>query len=212
MCAIFGFSPERESLRLARTNWELARIGRNRALLADEFSTLRSTSATICHKMVKRGLCGTFGCTLPDRHAGLHEVSFAPRRSKQPKIAPEEAERIDKVPQGPAHQAVLPELVCRGRRAGCSCLVRSGERRMLIGKVDLAAERVAAEEVRKRGLYVDDVPGQHFKLASVVPDMNTSLVCPPIDEKLPHLGSLAMLSAQPSTYESVEDEDAATVC
>jgi hypothetical protein len=78
---------------------------------------------------------------------------------------------------------------------------------MLIGKVDLAAERVAAEEVRKRGLYVDDVPGQHFKLASVVPDMNTSLVCPPIDEKLPHLGSLAMLSAQPSTYESVEDED-----
>ena len=83
---------------------------------------------------------------------------------------------------------------------------------MLIGKVDLAAERVAAEEVRKLGLYLDDVPGQHLKLASVVPDMYTSLVCPPIDEKLPHLGSLAMLSAQQSTYESVEDEDAATVC
>ena len=163
--------------------------------------------------MVKRGLCGTFGCTLPDRHAGLHEVCFAPRRSKQPKIASEEAERTsDKVPQGPAHQAVLPELVCRGRRAGCSCLVRYEERRISIGKVDLAAERVAAEEVRNLGLYLDDVPGQHLKLASMVPDMYTSLVCLPIDERLSHLGSLAILSAQPSTYERVEDEDAATVC
>ena len=96
-------------------------------------------------KLFRLDRCSTFGCSLPDRHAGLHAVvALPPRRSL--KRGRSELATSSVVPIGPLHQAALPHVCCPGT---CSCADR-GER--LVSDIDalIAEEQAAAAAWARR--------------------------------------------------------------
>ena len=87
--------------------------------LEDDFSWERDNDKA--KQFASRHLCGSFGCTLPDKHAGLHNVSCnIGSRARRPtcRLAEDDwataraAARAGRVPIGKDHQ--VAELPCLG--------------------------------------------------------------------------------------------------
>jgi len=95
-------------------------------------------------------LCGTFGCTLPDKHTGLHVVpDFGARKRKRPSDEPPEASQPAKVP-GKQQQQRPPSHKPDGKsKAGSSSEALPAATAKLLGqRPKLGGETSGKSEVR----------------------------------------------------------------
>ena len=113
--------------------------------LIDEYHGSLSHAAA-----VDDNVCGTFGCTLPDKHSGLHVVpDFGARKRKRPSDEPPEASQPAKVP-GKQQQQRPPSHKPDGKsKAGSSSEALPAATAKLLGqRPKLGGESSGKSEVR----------------------------------------------------------------